>query len=103
MISGPAYANTDASLLKDFTLPKTFKLQFRMESFNTFNQVNFANPNSTVTSGGFGQIQSTVSQTGRQLQFALKLYGRYSDGIRLCIFEPGAELNRRQSTDMHIE
>jgi hypothetical protein len=73
MINGPAYANTDASLLKDFTLPKTFKLQFRMESFNTFNQVNFANPNSTVTSGGFGQIQSTVSQTGRQLQFALKL------------------------------
>ena len=72
-ISGPAYANTDASLLKDFTLPQSFRLQFRLESFNTFNQVNFANPNSTVSSGAFGNIQSTVAQTGRQLQLALKL------------------------------
>ena len=72
-ISGPAYANTDASLLKNFTLPKTFILQFRAESFNTFNQVNFANPNATASSGAFGRIQSTVSSTGRQLQFALKL------------------------------
>lgn len=46
LIYGPAYANTDASLLKDFILPVSFKLQFRLESFNTFNQVNFANPNS---------------------------------------------------------
>jgi len=73
MISGPAYANTDASLLKDFTLPESLRLQFRLETFNTFNQVNFANPNSTLSSGAVGQIQSTVAQTGRQLQLALKL------------------------------
>ena len=73
MISGPAYADTDASILKDFTLPESFKLQFRLESFNTFNQVNFSLPNSYANSGEFGQIQSTVAQTGRQLQLALKL------------------------------
>ena len=73
MIYGPAYADTDASLLKDFTLPRSFRLQFRAESFNTFNQVNFSLPNSYANSGGFGQIQSTVAGTGRQLQFALKL------------------------------
>ena len=73
MIYGPAYADTDASLLKDFTLLESFKLQFRAESFNTFNQVNFSNPNSYANSGAFGQIQSTVSGTGRQLQLALKL------------------------------
>ncbi len=73
MISGPAYADTDASLLKDFTLPASYRLQFRLESFNTFNQVNFSNPNSTANSGAFGQIQSTVAGTGRQLQLALKL------------------------------
>lgn len=74
MISGPAYANTDASLLKDFTLPQSFRLQFRAESFNTFNQVNFSNPNTYANAGAaFGQIQSTVAQTGRQLQLALKL------------------------------
>jgi Carboxypeptidase regulatory-like domain/TonB-dependent Receptor Plug Domain len=71
---GPAYADTDASLLKDFALPENFRLQFRAESFNTFNQVNFANPNSYANAGtAFGQIQSTVAGTGRQLQLALKL------------------------------
>jgi hypothetical protein len=74
IVRGPAYADTDASLLKDFTLPESFRLQFRAESFNTFNQVNFANPNSYANAGtAFGQIQSTVAGTGRQLQFALKL------------------------------
>jgi len=74
IIYGPAYADTDASLLKDFALPESFRLQFRAESFNTFNQVNFANPNSYANAGtAFGQIQSTVAGTGRQLQFALKL------------------------------
>jgi hypothetical protein len=74
IIHGPAYANTDASLLKDFTLPESFRLQFRAESFNTFNQVNFANPTSYANAGSaFGQIQSTVAGTGRQLQVALKL------------------------------
>lgn len=73
MISGPAYANTDAALLKDFTLIESMRLQFRAESFNTFNQVNFANPNTYANSGAFGQIQSTTLGTGRQLQLALKL------------------------------
>jgi hypothetical protein len=53
--------------------------------FNVFNQVNFSLPDSyansalvtssgTLANGGaFGQIQSTVSGTGRQIQFALKL------------------------------
>ncbi len=74
-IYGPGYANTDASVLKDFTLPASYRLQFRVESFNTFNQVNFANPNSTANSGAFGQIQQTINpgHQGRQLQLALKL------------------------------
>lgn len=85
IISGPAFANTDFSVLRDFTLRENVKLQFRTEMFNAFNQVNFSLPNSyansalvtpsgTLANGGaFGQIQSTVSGTGRQIQFALKL------------------------------
>ncbi|MHB1953793.1 MAG: TonB-dependent receptor [Sulfobacillus sp.] len=71
MISGPAYVNTDASILKIFTLSQSFRLQFRLETFNTFNQANFANPISTVTSNAFGRITSSAS--ARQLQLALKL------------------------------
>jgi hypothetical protein len=72
IISGPAFANNDFSILKDFALRESMKLQFRTELFNAFNQVNFANPNSYVNAGTFGQILSTVTP-GRQIQFALKL------------------------------
>src|SRR5581483_7631159 len=83
LISGPGFANTDFSALRDFALHESVKLQFRAEMFNLFNQVNFSLPNSyansalitssgTLANGGtFGQIQSTVSGTGRQIQFAL--------------------------------
>jgi hypothetical protein len=72
IISGPAFANTDFSILKDFALRESLKLQFRTEMFNVFNQVNFQNPDSYVNSGTFGQILSTASPA-RQIQFALKL------------------------------
>ena len=85
IISGPGFANTDLSILRNFRLRESLKLQFRTEMFNAFNQVNFSLPNSyanaalvtpagTLSNGGtFGQILSTVSGTGRQIQFALKL------------------------------
>jgi hypothetical protein len=73
LISGPAFANTDFSVLKDFVLREPLKVQFRAEMFNVFNQVNFSNPDSYANSGSFGAIQSTVSQQGRVVQFALKV------------------------------
>lgn len=74
-ITGPAYANTDASVLKTFALHSSLRFQLRLESFNTFNQVNFANPSSNVSSSAFGHIRSTTSagQQGRQLQIGAKL------------------------------
>jgi hypothetical protein len=79
ILYGPAFAETDASLLKNFTLHNPFKLQFRADAFNVFNQVNLATPNS-ILGGGFGQIGSTQpgpvgneGGDGRQLQLALKL------------------------------
>jgi Carboxypeptidase regulatory-like domain/TonB dependent receptor-like, beta-barrel/TonB-dependent Receptor Plug Domain len=71
MISGPANVNTDAALLKTFTLPESLRMEFRLETFNTFNQVNFANPNSTATSAQFGKL--TSAHAGREPQLALKL------------------------------
>jgi hypothetical protein len=71
LIWGPAAANTDASILKTFTLPSSFRFQLRLESFNTFNQVNFSNPDTTVSSSAFGRIQSASS--ARQLQIGAKL------------------------------
>ncbi len=71
LISGPAFSNTDFSVLKDFAIREQMKLQFRAEMFNVFNQVNFNNPDTQETDGTFGVI--TSAQDGRVIQFALKL------------------------------
>ncbi|MGH9327285.1 MAG: TonB-dependent receptor domain-containing protein [Terriglobia bacterium] len=70
-LRGPGYFDTDLALLKNTQISERFSLQFRAEFFNTFNNVNFNNPDNTLTDSGFGQIHS--AQDPRILQFALKL------------------------------
>ena len=68
---GPGSFNLDCGLHKDFPVRERLKFQFRFEAFNLFNNVNLANPNTTVTSGNFMKI--TVAGDPRILQFALRL------------------------------
>jgi hypothetical protein len=72
ILSGPAYNDTDFAVIRDFALKERFKAEFRSEFFNIFNQVNFGQPNSTVTSSTFGQI--TSAGPGRIIQFSLKVF-----------------------------
>jgi hypothetical protein len=73
-LSGPGYEDFDFSLVRTFPLPIGQKdaqtLQFRAESFNLFNRVNFSNPTATVSSSANGTI--SAANTPRILQFALK-------------------------------
>jgi hypothetical protein len=73
--TGPSMYSYDMGLFKRFTITERINLQFRAEFFNAFNQVNFANPNTNVSGGGFGTISATHSFAGdpRILQFGLKL------------------------------
>jgi hypothetical protein len=84
-VRGPAYANVDLSLHKDFLVTESKRLEFRFEALNAFNHpvwdfsggpadgsfdpsgscATCANPN-------FGRI--TGSQGAREMQFALKFY-----------------------------
>jgi hypothetical protein len=66
----------DASLLKNFSLPERFNLQFRAEALNVLNHPNWANPNTTFGSPLFGKItglqlgnQSRILQLGLHLTF----------------------------------
>ena len=70
LIRGPGLANTDFSVLKDFAVHESVRVQFRAEMFNSLNQVNFSNPNVTASSGSFGRITGAAS--GRVIQLALK-------------------------------
>ncbi len=71
---GDSFYQLDFGLQKNFALPfisESSKLEFRTEFFNLLNKTNFATPNSTLTSAGFGQVRSAAP--ARQVQFALRL------------------------------
>lgn len=74
-VDGPGYWNANAALLKNFNFTETMKLQFRMEAFNVFNNVNFQNNTqlASVASTSFGQITSAAAarivQLGLRFEF----------------------------------
>ncbi len=72
-LDAPGIIGWDFSLLKSFNLRSESRyLQLRFEWFNFPNHPNWGNPNTNVSSGGFGQITGTRTNM-RQLQAALKL------------------------------
>jgi hypothetical protein len=71
LIYGPADSTTDLAILRYVSVGGDMRLQLRGEFFNAFNQVNFNNPNTSISSSTFGRI--TGSGPGRVVQVALKL------------------------------
>ena len=82
---GPGSFNTDLGLHKDFRLTERQKFQFRFESFNAFNNVNFtsvvpANNNAAYSSATFQQVtaasrdvNNTQNPGGRLVQFVWRV------------------------------
>ncbi|MGH9659755.1 MAG: carboxypeptidase regulatory-like domain-containing protein [Bryobacteraceae bacterium] len=71
-LRGPRATNFDISIFKNVQISESIRLQFRAEAFNAFNHVQFANPNTTITSTAFGRI-SGQQNSPRDVQLALKL------------------------------
>jgi hypothetical protein len=78
---GPSLHAWNMGLFKNFQMNTDVKVQFRIEFFNVFNQVNFDIPGTTpgdnriaVNSANFGKITRTVPGVGdpRIVQFGLK-------------------------------
>jgi hypothetical protein len=71
LLNGPNLINVDAGLVKSIPVRERLQFQLRAEFFNFFNRVNFNNPTSSVSSGGFDSIRGTGDP--RIGQLALKL------------------------------
>jgi hypothetical protein len=70
---GPGLANWDISLLKESHFTETSVLEFRLETFNTFNHAQFFGANSVdgnINDSTFGQVVNAMSP--RLMQVALK-------------------------------
>jgi hypothetical protein len=84
-LRGPSFLDFDFALFKNFQLSESKTLQFRAETFNIFNNVNFSPPGGGA-SGGFstlgGESRTAVGAPGfmqifsaaasREIQFSLK-------------------------------
>ena len=78
VVIGPAFHNTDLSLIKNAPMGRGRALQFRVDVFNLFNHTNFGPPGNIVGSPTFGKITRTRLPTGeagssRQIQLAARL------------------------------
>ena len=75
-VRDPGADNADLSMFKEFGLGAVhegMRLEYRFETFNTFNHAQFCPPDATFGSPTFGQIYYTCNLP-RQVQMALKLY-----------------------------
>ncbi|MBI4875501.1 MAG: TonB-dependent receptor [Acidobacteria bacterium] len=65
--------NFDLSLFKHFRIREGLKAQFRLETFNSLNHVQFSNPNTSPTSTAFGTLTGEKGHGQRQITLAIKL------------------------------
>jgi hypothetical protein len=60
ILRGPGLGSCDFSVLRNFRLGESARLQFRGEIFNIFNRANFDIPQRTLNAPSFGEIFNTV-------------------------------------------
>jgi hypothetical protein len=71
---GPSVWQSDATLSKSFRITERFRLEARIEAYNIFNRIQFANPTTDFTSANFGKITTKlVAYNGREVQYGLRL------------------------------
>ncbi|MFP5237135.1 MAG: carboxypeptidase regulatory-like domain-containing protein [Acidobacteriota bacterium] len=71
-IFGPGFRTVNFSLQKTVTLAEGYALELHGDAFNLLNTPEFTNPNGSMTSSQFGQIEGTQVYTNRQIQLAAR-------------------------------
>jgi hypothetical protein len=72
ILRGPGSSNLDFSLFKKFAVTEKIGGEIRAQVYNLTNTPHFANPNTSITGGGFGEITSTIPYTYRQMELGLR-------------------------------
>ena len=71
-LNGPGYLNLDASIFKKLKFTERVGGEFRADMFNALNHPNFNNPQTSLTSATFGQINGTASSP-RLVRFGVRV------------------------------
>ena len=68
LLTGPAYVNLDASIVKIIRVGSR-RAEIRADFFNALNIAHYANPNGTLGNANFGRITDILAQTERMIRF----------------------------------
>ncbi len=71
ILRGPGFHSVDLALMKQWSLPRERRVQFRAEFFNLLNTPNFDLPIGDFNNPNFGSV--TSAKDSRQIQFGLRL------------------------------
>lgn len=71
---GPGLNFTNLGLYKDIVIREQMRVELRLESYNTFNHVNFNSPSGNGSSSNIGRITSDGNIGPRTVQLAGKFY-----------------------------
>jgi Carboxypeptidase regulatory-like domain len=69
---GPGYKRVDFSMQKNLHLAEGYTLELHGDAFNLFNTPAFTNPNGSMTSSQFGQIEGVQLYSNREIQLAAR-------------------------------
>jgi hypothetical protein len=73
-VVGPGVSQVDMTMSKSFRLTERFKLEVRMEAYNAFNQINWADPITNFNDSNFGKVINKRQQyVGREVQYGIRL------------------------------
>jgi hypothetical protein len=72
-VRAPGTFNWDTLINRNINLRERISLDVRAELFNAFNNVQFAGPNTDISSSSFGHIYLSQVNTPRQVQFSMRL------------------------------
>ncbi len=72
-VRNPSNFGLNALIEKQWIYRERYRVEFRTELFNTTNSVNFAGPQTSITSSAFGRISLTQVNVPRAIQFGLRV------------------------------
>ncbi len=73
ILRGPGLSNLDLALFKNFSVTEQIRAQLRVQAYNVTNTPHFANPDSDLNHGTFGQINNVLTNSWRQVELGLRV------------------------------
>ena len=71
-VFGPGYKRVDFSMQKNLHVAEGYTLELHGDAFNLFNTPAFTNPNGSMTSSQFGEIEGVQLYSNREIQLAAR-------------------------------